>query len=141
MSLTDKTTGANQVDKQSISSETPKQLNENVADKSTASSDFFAVNEKLEYILGRNRINNPLVALVSPGIGATVKMPVSFEWLTSRKNVTLKFVILTNQNIPVYNNLINGQSLTIDTKLDPGLYYWMLESKDSIEALGKFLIR
>lgn len=109
--------------------------------ESTAISDIFAENKNLEKFLERNKNINPPVALVSPGIGATVKMPITFEWMTSQKNITLKFVILNNQNIPVYNNLINGRELTIDTKLDPGLYYWKLESKDSIETLGKFLIR
>lgn len=119
---------------------TPEQISKSEKDQS-ASADIFAINQTLEAILDKNKINDPLVALISPSVGATIKMPVTFEWLTSRKNITLKFVILSNQNIPVYNNLINGRELTIDTKLGPGLYYWKLESKDSIEALGKFLIK
>lgn len=142
--LTDSTPGTEPVVQSTTTkSENTEEVSENDPDKdqSASAKNIFAVNEKLENILGRNKINNPLVALVSPAVGTTVKMPVTFEWLTSRKNVTLKFVILTNHNIPVYNNLINGRELTIDTKLDPGLYYWKLESKDSIEALGKFLIK
>jgi hypothetical protein len=134
--------GQNTVGKTLTPAETKGQMEEvQSRNEVTTVADIFGENKDLEKFLERNENINPPVALVSPVIGATVKMPVTFEWMTSQKNITLKFVILNNQNIPVYNNLINGRELTIDTKLDPGLYYWKLESRDSIEALGKFLIR
>ncbi len=104
-------------------------------------TDYFAANNGLENYISRNKGNNSKVEIISPSVGAEVKMPVRFEWMTARKNVTLRFVVLTNRNIPVYEKLINGKELTIDTKLNPALYYWKLESSDSIEAMGKFIIR
>ena len=103
--------------------------------------DYFAVNTSLENFIGRNNRSNSLVDIVSPPVGAEVRMPVRFEWITAKKNVTLKFVILTNENKSAYESLINGKELTIDIKLDPGLYYWKLESSRGIEAMSKFLIR
>ncbi len=103
--------------------------------------DLFAANVTLENFVNRNNRSDSRVEIVSPSIGAEVRMPVRFEWLTVNKNITLKFVILSNQNLPVYEKLINGKELTIDTKLDPGLYYWKLESQDNIESMGKFIIR
>ena len=55
--------------------------------------------------------------------------------------MTLKFIILNNRNSSVYERLISGKELTIDTKLNPGLYYWKLESSDAVEAMGKFYVR
>jgi hypothetical protein len=107
----------------------------------SAQTDYFSENAGLEKYISSHTVNNSRVEIILPSVGSEVKMPVRFEWMTSRKNVTLRFVILTNRDIPVYERLINGQELTIDTKLNPALYYWKLESSDSIEAVGKFIIR
>jgi hypothetical protein len=112
-----------------------------VDSQTPAEKDYFAANKGLENYISSNDRNSSKVEIISPSVGAEVKMPVRFEWMTSRKNVTLRFVVLNNRNIPVYERLINGKELTIDTKLDPALYYWKLESPDSIEAMGKFIIR
>ena len=106
-----------------------------------AETDYFAANMVLENYISSNSGNSSKIEIISPSVGAEVKMPVRFEWMTTRKNVTLRFVVLNNRNIPVYERLINGKELTIDTKLNPALYYWKLESPDSIEAMGKFIIR
>lgn len=103
--------------------------------------DNFAENSILENIIGNNNSGEPQVEIISPSVGTDVKMPVRFEWMTARKNMTLRFVILTNQNIPVYESLINGNQLTIDTKLEPGLYYWKLEFSDTNKTISKFFIR
>lgn len=104
-------------------------------------SDKFAVNDILESAMNKNNRGDLQVEIISPPAGTTVKMPVSFEWMTSRKNMTFRFVIVTNQNVAVYESLINGNQLTIDTKLDPGLYYWKLEFSDTNETTSKFFIR
>ncbi len=104
-------------------------------------ADYFAANATLDNFIGRDIRGEPEVEIISPSIGADIRMPVRFEWMTVRKNMTLKFVILNNMNSPVYERLINGKELTIDSKLNPGLYYWKLESSDQIEAMGKFYIR
>jgi hypothetical protein len=101
----------------------------------------FAENITFENFINRKNTNGTRVAVTSPAIGQEVHMPVTFEWITASKNMTLKFEIITNLNNPVYNSLISGRELTIDTRLNPGLYYWKLESTDSVEAMGKFFIR
>ncbi len=120
---------------------TQKSIPENNQQTTEPDHDVFAANVTLENFINRNNRSGSPVEIVSPAIGADVKMPLTFEWANTKKNVTLKFVILSNQNIPVYNSLINGKELTIDIKLDPGLYYWKLESSESIEVMGKFFIR
>lgn len=103
--------------------------------------DNFSLNEFLETAINKDNRSNSQIEIISPSTGATVKMPVRFEWMSARKNLTIRFSILTNQNSPVYESLINGNQLTIDTKLDPGLYYWKLEYSDTNETVGKFFIR
>ncbi len=104
-------------------------------------SDKFAVNDFLESAMNKNSSGDSQVEIISPSAGTTVKMPVRFEWMTARKNMTFRFVILSNQNTAVYESLINGSQLTIDTKLEPGLYYWRLEFADTNQTTGKFFIR
>lgn len=119
---------------------TRENVPQNTQQSTAPDRDFFAANSYLENFINKSNTDS-LVEIIAPATGADVHMPVTFEWTTSRKNITLKFVILSNQNIPVYNSLINGRELTIDTKLEPGLYYWKLESSAGTEAVGKFFIR
>jgi hypothetical protein len=102
---------------------------------------LFAANMTLENFIDRNERGDSQIQIVSPSVGAEVKMPVTFKWEAVNNNMTLHFVILTNHNNSVYEKLISGKGLTIDTKLQPGLYYWKLESAKSVEAMGKFFIR
>ena len=117
---------------------------QNVAEKKRQPgnvSDVFSPNADLENHMKIINSGNARLKIISPAVGTDVRMPVTFEWIPWGKNITLKFEILSNRNSPVYNSLINGRELTIDTKLDPGLYYWKLDSSDSTEAIGKFFIR
>lgn len=130
------------VNKTDTNSETiPDESENSSSTNSDMVSDSFAENQKLEDFISSSKSVNPVVEIIAPSGGTEVKMPVRFEWMTSKKNITLRFVILTNREIPVYERLISGRELTIDTKLNPALYYWKLESADSIEAMSKFIIR
>lgn len=103
-------------------------------------SDVFGANADFENLM--KIVNgNTRVRIIAPAIGSDVQMPVTFEWIPPGKNITMKFEIYSNQNSSVYSSLINGRELTIDRKLDPGLYYWRLETIDSLEAVGKFFIK
>ena len=123
-------------------SETPSDdKNEIENNNSSDKDDYFAANTTLENFIGRDERGESKVEIISPSIGADIKMPIKFEWMTARKNMTLNFVILNNRNSSVYERLINGNELTIDSKLKPGLYYWKLESTNEAEAMGKFYVR
>jgi hypothetical protein len=138
----DVTPGQNSVNKTDSTSKTAPEKVENVSPtNSDVGGNVFAENGKLEGFISSSNKINPGVEIISPSGGTEVKMPVRFEWMTSKKNITLKFVILTNREIPVYERLISGRELTLDTKLNPALYYWKLESSDSTEAMSKFIIR
>jgi hypothetical protein len=103
-------------------------------------ADHYAENSSLETLIGSKK-EDSTVEIISPAIGASVQMPVRFAWMNTKKNVTLRFIILNNQNKPVYERLINGKELTLDTRLNAGLYYWKLEYSGSLVAMSKFITR
>ena len=140
--ITDLTPGQKPIrESDTASTKIPEAVKKENTETQTSADDLFAANITLENFINRNNRSESEVEIISPSIGAQVQMPVTFNWMTANNNMILKFVILTNQNKPVYEKSISGKTLTIDKKLPAGLYYWKLESASNIEAMGKFIIR
>ncbi len=77
---------------------------------------------------------------VSPGIDEEKSVPVTFEW-TGMEETDLFLQLLNNRAELIHNETVTGSSFTYDGSLDPGLYYWRLESEDELVHVGRFVIQ
>ncbi|MBN2008189.1 zf-HC2 domain-containing protein [candidate division KSB1 bacterium] len=77
--------------------------------------------------------------VLSPGIGDQVKSPIIFQWRSGDVPVAA-MKILNNRGAEILRLVPKSDSLVVDQKLNPGLYYWKLESDDDLLFLGKFFI-
>lgn len=84
------------------------------------------------------------VKIISPKPGANFQSEeIVFEWNHGlEKNMFLG--LLTNENKEVYYKEVSGNRTIVEARslgLKPGLYYWVLESEEDIQALGKFFYK
>ncbi len=108
-------------------------------DKGYNKSDF-AANNVLENFVDRNVRSESKIKLVSPKIGDTLNLPISFKWKEENKNSYI-FELVNNKNKLIVSRLLSENKFSYSSELSPGLYYWKLLIDDKLEAVGKFYIK
>lgn len=127
--------------KDSISSLHIVENENNRTDEIAVDGENFAENNILENFISRNIRSEKTVEIISPKIGAEVGTKIKFEWERIAPIGQPKLTIVDNKNLQVYEITVAGNTLTIDKKFKPGLYYWKLTSDDKLEAVGKFYVK
>lgn len=98
----------------------------------------YRVNPNLENMIG-SRLRGRSFEVLEPPDNKVVTLPVRFQWKRPfSKPHTLK--IVNNNSKVIYKFRVTGTAFDFEGKLEPGLYYWKLESKNELFYVGKFLI-
>lgn len=86
--------------------------------------------------------SQPAISDVSPRNGVTVAGDLRFEWQTSYAGVVYWKILDNQENIRMSGSTQDSQFVLeqIEKTLQPGLYYWKLESDTDLLHVGKFLI-
>ncbi|MEM1319357.1 MAG: hypothetical protein AAGG75_03825 [Bacteroidota bacterium] len=101
----------------------------------------FAVNDELESMVGEVYRDEGFEAL-SPAVGEDFApgQPINFAW-KEKTSERLYLYILNNQEKEMHKVILISNRFQLDLPLDPGLYYWKLESEEDLLYIGKFNIR
>jgi len=78
------------------------------------------------------------ITVISPKIGEKITGNILFQWKEVEEPVYLK--ILDNKGAELFSFIPEGFKFVFTEKLDPGLYYWKLESEDDLLYVGKIFI-
>ncbi len=99
----------------------------------------YQVNPNLENMIG-SRLRSGLFEALTPKNNSVLTIPIQFSWkkefLTPH---TLK--IVNNMNDLLYQFAVKGNSFEFTGNLQPGLYYWKIESQNELLYVGKFFIK
>jgi len=79
------------------------------------------------------------VDVLSPETGEVVHGKPVFSW-EGMQGEKVYLIILDNLGNERFAFTTDDNQFTLPKKLDPGLYYWKLETKDDLLFLGKFLV-
>jgi hypothetical protein len=140
--------GDNKPDKITQLKDTSKVLKSNEIDKNRVSKNddnkiftesFKELPEYEKFI--KNPLRSDNLEVFSPGIGQVILMNKKIEvrWESESIN-TLHIAIFNNHANQVFEKQITKE-IKINPHLNPGLYYWQLETDDEALFTGKFLIK
>ena len=88
--------------------------------------------------LVHNNFRSTSITVLSPIVGKVTRQPITFQWKNHHDPVTLK--VLNNKEILITSASVNGTQWTLEKNLQPGLYYWKLESDEDLLYVGKFIV-
>ena len=77
--------------------------------------------------------------ILSPGAGEEMRNGVTFQW-EIRYDDQLIVSILDNRGEIVQTNTLTEDVYHFDDLLEPGLYYWRLETEERLLYVGKFIV-
>ena len=80
------------------------------------------------------------VTVLSPQVGAVVQNKPLFKW-EGLEEERIYLIILDNQGNELFRFTTDKNQFKLSKKLNPGLYYWKLESEEDLLFLGKFLVK
>lgn len=100
----------------------------------------FTPYEPLESLVGTVTRSQGL-SDIQPPVGAELKIgqAVVFSWQTS-DGQPLTVRLLNNREEEIFSRAVEGGRLDSPVQLNPGLYYWKLETADDLLFVGKFLV-
>lgn len=101
-------------------------------------ADNFSVSPNLEDLV-HGEFRSTTVEVTSPSMEQKLNKPIVFQWNDINEPVTIK--ILTNKERQIVSSAVKGNSYTYKKKLEPGLYYWKLETDKDLLHVGKFLVK
>ena len=79
------------------------------------------------------------IKIISPKSGQNYRGKIFFRWeYPEKKRFYLK--IYSNKGIEVFSCAIDTTNFLFSKKLNPGLYYWKLETEDELLYLDKFFV-
>ena len=81
----------------------------------------------------------PSLTVLSPKNGEEIKQNIVFRWEGAQNNV-IYLNILNNKGIRLFNFKVDSNQFVFREQLQPGLYYWKLESEDDLMYIGKFFM-
>jgi hypothetical protein len=85
------------------------------------------------------QFRSPAVRVRTPEPGVDISDTVHFSW-ESRTPISLLLRIHDNTGAIVWETTTDRGSVTYSDDLDPGIYYWRLESEDELLYVGKFTV-
>ncbi|TVQ67430.1 MAG: hypothetical protein EA363_12340 [Balneolaceae bacterium] len=77
--------------------------------------------------------------IVAPGVGSEIRDGVTFRW-EIRYDDPLIVTIIDNQGDRVHQSTVSGNAYYFDDFPAPGLFYWRLETQESLLYVGKFTV-
>lgn len=96
--------------------------------------------EALEALAGEMvRAGNLTVSRPKNGANFKGSDQIIFEW-NAQETVPLTLVLLNNQEEILLQSTPNNALYVLNEPLDPGLYYWKLETPDELVYVGKFWV-
>ena len=115
--------------------------------KKTPTAELYAANyivsDDLEYLIDQGFRDNDFVKVLSPETVITAKDEILFNWVSDTEQ-KLYLKILNNQEVVLHKLTPDKNKILFnitENKLDPGLYYWKLESDKELLQLGKFFVK
>ena len=79
------------------------------------------------------------ITVLTPKIGEKITGEILFQWEgIDEKQIYLK--ILNNKGAVLFSLITENNKYRFTQKLNPGLYYWKLESDDDVLFVGKILV-
>lgn len=105
----------------------------------------FETNQRLESLLDQRMRSIELdVLILSPQNDATFESDISFNWILRKDDMqfseVLELRIMDNKENVVFTSRIEDTQFNLTEKLNPGLYYWTLDSQLGTLYLGKFQV-
>ena len=102
-------------------------------------ADNFSESANLEDLVNSTSRSASFV-VIGPKNGVVMNKQITFEWRTQEvESITLK--ILSNKETVLRSFKLGGSKFLFAGKLNPGLYYWKVESKDELLYVGKFFVK
>ena len=80
------------------------------------------------------------ITVLSPEVGAVIQDKPLFKW-EDLEEERVYLIILDNQGNELFRFTTHKNQFKLSKKLNPGLYYWKLESEEDLLFLGKFVVR
>ena len=101
-----------------------------------------------EYFESQIRLQNReqnLIHLVTQNTEFQKNSTIQFEWRTSLSESAFKwgyltFFVLNSLEEKIIERRLDSPSIMITEPLEPGLYYWLLESELETELVGRFVV-
>jgi len=100
----------------------------------------FVPNQALENFIQRTVRSSSLVSLISPSIGDTLAVPITFKWEGTKKGESVTLTIVDNSNAEVWTSAVSSSEIVFERTLEPGLYYVKLEVNEKLVSVGKFAV-
>ena len=100
----------------------------------------FVPNEMLENFVGRTMRSGADVKFLSPSVGDTVAVPISFRWNSQKGGRSYTLRIMDNKNGQVWMGSTSLGSIDFKTQIEPGLYYAKLEADGVLACVGRFIV-
>ncbi len=107
---------------------------------SSASEDNFQPFAQLEQRMNNLRDGSAQIIILSAPSETAENGNLNFLWRNHGENAPLDFHILNNRGNKLYTYKIEQNNFTFTESLDPGRYYWVLESSRETLHIGYFLI-
>jgi len=99
----------------------------------------FSPNANLESMIG-SRSRSLSTQLLAPAGEVPYSHDIVFSWETTARD-PLQLKILSNRNEVIFAFTVGDPPFVFRERLFPGLYYWKLESRADLLAVGKFSVR
>jgi hypothetical protein len=103
----------------------------------------FEENSYWENLLHQNlRSSEISISIQSPKIGENFENEIEFRWQAEKHDKTYSdyfdLIIIDNNESNVFQTEIKDGLYILEFKLEPGLYYWIVEYEKEMIHLGKF---
>jgi hypothetical protein len=102
-------------------------------------ADNFAANPDLEDLVN-GETRSEAFSVLSPKNGTVLNLDAVFKWRGDRGR-QLKLSILNNRGDVVLTENKSHYQYVLAQKLNPGLYYWKIESPSELLYVGKFSVK
>ncbi len=105
-------------------------------------ADLFAANfEQSPFyeILVDQQFRSHAIRVETPEIAEEITDDIFFSW-KSRVPITVHLQLLDNTENVIWSTTTDEQSVTFSSDLEPGIYYWRLETDEELLYVGKFII-
>lgn len=100
----------------------------------------FVSNEILESFISRPVRSASSAMFLSPRNGDTVAIPLTFRWNAAKSARRYTMVVVDNRNVEAWKETTRATSITMEKRLEPGLYYAKLQVDDVLGQVEKFVV-
>lgn len=84
-------------------------------------------------------LRSHMIRIETPEPGEEITDDIYFSWET-RSPMPLHLQLIDNTGNVIWRTTTEAQSVPFDADLDPGIYYWRLDTDDELLYVGKFIV-